>query len=91
MLLQVCVTVRDQKQVSCSFHLSFPPLRCGDHAVSDGLQRLRETAAVVSRRVGMLTCQKEARAALLVHPLPPTADALRPPTSETGFLRSIPQ
>ena len=43
-----------------------------------------KTAAIVSRRVSMLTWQEEARAALLEHPLPPTADVLRPPTSETG-------
>ena len=52
MLLQVCVTVRDQKQVSCSFHLSFlsqtafkdcaklPPWSAAGLACSHGRRRL---------------------------------------------------
>ena len=42
------------------------------------------TAAIVSRRVSLLTWQTEARSVLLQKPLPQSADALRPPTSESG-------
>jgi hypothetical protein len=43
-----------------------------------------KTAAVVSRRVSINIWQDEARRMLMEHPLPPSDDVLRPPTSETG-------
>ena len=44
-----------------------------------------KVAAVVCRRVSLLTWQEEARAELLANPIPPCADVRRPPTSERGM------
>ena len=45
---------------------------------------IAKTAAVVGRRVGLRTWCDEASVALAAKPLPPSADVLRPPSSESG-------
>jgi hypothetical protein len=45
---------------------------------------IAKTAAIVSRRVGVHLWRDEACAALAAKPLPPAADVLRPPSSESG-------